>query len=503
MIYARKSTKQDRSGEQSASVEAQWEMCEAYAEDRGWEVVAREKDDGRSGLLDRTKRPGLDAALTALEEGQAQGIVMLWKSRLSRDELDRATMVRDFERQGIEWHAVADGGLVDRSTYSGALKDGVDALFDTTYSIRVRENWKAAHARCLDRGMPKTGNARFGYKREHKLDPRTKVSYPSGEFTQHETEALALRELYLRYTRGTGFTPLVTWLNEEGHTTTRGNPWTVTALSRMMDSGFGAGLISKEVKHRSMRGIHKPVITQDEWDAYLRARTKARGKPRKAQAPRWYLAGIVKCGLCGGSTYINSFESPTSSVECSNHRANPDSCSGKMRAPRRWIETQVTIWFGDHFDALAAEMPDREAAANEAQAAVDAARTALEATKESLVRAAGLLARNKMDEATFDGVKADLTAERTEHEQSLAGAQERLLEVGPVDLDALAKIGSYEGIPAEFGHHMSRVLKKLEVHPDSLAFHPVTGGREKIERPNLRAQAAREREAKRRAAAAV
>lgn len=498
VIYARKSSKADRSEEQSASVEAQLEAAEDYCKRLGWPVVSAFSDDGRSGLLDRSKRPGLDEALKMVEEGDADALVMLWKSRLSRDEVDRAVMVRNLEERGVEWHAVADGGLVDRSTYAGYIKDSADAMVDNGLSIRVRENWKRSHARRLEAGMPKTGNARFGYRRELRYDRRSERHYPSGPFEVDPETGPVVQELYRRYTDGTGFTPLVSWLNSKGVTTTTGAAWTVRSLSRMLDSGFAAGLISREPEHRHRRGTHKHLISEEEWQAYLRARSRAKAKPRKAQAPRWYLAGIVRCGLCSGSVYINSFESAKSSIECTNHRANLERCSGRMRAPRRWLETQVTVWFGDHFEELAAQLPDREAATQRAQEALDAAQAELDETNAALTRLAATFARGRMDEAAYAGAEAELVAERRERERSLVAARDRLAELGPVALDALDKIASFEGTPGEFGSKLAKVLRRVEVHPDRLTFIPVVGDAETIGRPNLRALAAREREERKR-----
>jgi DNA invertase Pin-like site-specific DNA recombinase len=503
VVYARKSSKADRSEEQSASVEAQLEAAEDYCKRLGWPVVATFSDDGRSGLLDRSRRPGLDAALKMVEAGDADALVMLWKSRLSRDEVDRAVIVRDLEEREVEWHAVADGGLVDRSTYAGYIKDSADAMVDNGLSIRVRENWKRVHGRRLEDGMPKTGNARFGYRRELRYDRRSERHYPSGPFEVDPETGPAVRELYRRYTDGAGFTPLVSWLNSKGITTTTGAAWTVRSLSRMLDSGFAAGLISREPEHRHRRGTHEHLISEEEWQAFLRARARARAKPRKAQAPRWYLAGIVRCGLCGGSVYVNSFDSTKSSIECTNHRANPESCTGRMRVPRRWLETQVTIWFGDHFDELAAQLPDREAAAREAQQALEAAQAELDETNIALGRLAASFARGAMDETAYAGAEGELVAERRNRELSLGSARDRLTELGPVALDALVQIGSFEGTPGEFGSNLAKVLLRVEVYPDQLTFVPVVGDAETIERPNLRAQAARDREERRRVKAAA
>ena len=112
ILYARKSSKADRGEEQSASVADQLERCRAYAQDHGWEVVAENHDDGRSGLLGRARRPGLDATLDVVEARDADVLVTLWTSRLSRKESDRAQILDVLDEFDVDWHAVADGGRI-------------------------------------------------------------------------------------------------------------------------------------------------------------------------------------------------------------------------------------------------------------------------------------------------------------------------------------------------------------------------------------------------------
>lgn len=294
VLYARKSTKQDRQEEQSASVTDQLDRNRAYATQHGWTVVGEFEDDGKSGLLDRTKRPGLHAALRAFEEGRADRLVVYWKSRLSRDELDRATILRDLERLKVEWHAVADGGLVDRTTYAGFIKDKADEMIDTSNSIRIRENWRSAHQKRLNAGLPKTTSPRFGHTYEY--DTTASGRRVNGRYVVDDAEAEVVRELYRRYAtggRGEGFTQLVRWLNEGGwRVAGTGGQWTVRTLSRFMDSGFAAGFISREADLRDVRGSHDPVVDEQLWLAYRAQREKSAALGRKASGAgdRWWLA---------------------------------------------------------------------------------------------------------------------------------------------------------------------------------------------------------------------
>ena len=85
-IYCRKSTAQ----EDARSVTRQREQALGYAREKDWTVDPRHiyTDDGRSGALDETRRPGLAACLTAMESKPRpfDVLIMATADRLARDQ---------------------------------------------------------------------------------------------------------------------------------------------------------------------------------------------------------------------------------------------------------------------------------------------------------------------------------------------------------------------------------------------------------------------------------
>jgi DNA invertase Pin-like site-specific DNA recombinase len=61
---------------------AQEEACRAWASEHDHEVIAVETDNGFSGTLDAEERPGLTAALVAIADGEADGLIFLSLDRL-------------------------------------------------------------------------------------------------------------------------------------------------------------------------------------------------------------------------------------------------------------------------------------------------------------------------------------------------------------------------------------------------------------------------------------
>ncbi|MCA0290506.1 MAG: recombinase family protein [Actinobacteria bacterium] len=466
LLYARKSMKTDSTEEQSASVTDQLERCRAYAVEHGWDIVGEHADDGRSGLLDRDRRPGLNAALKSLEGGHADVLVTLWTSRLSREERQRAEILEILDLLKVEWHAVADGGLIDRSTYAGYITYGVHTIFDVAYSKRIGENWIRTHQRRLDAGLPKTTSPRFGYL--YDADTKKHVVQPDA--------AAAVKDLYRRYTRGEGFTPLVAWLNSEGWTVAgSGGPWTVRTLSRFMDSGFAAGLISREADLRDLRGAHEPLLSEPEWLAYRAERDARRSMARKSSgaSARWWLAGLVKCAHCGSALYIDSFTRVGSSALCTGHRGNPASCPG-VTILRAYVENAVGLWLGGHLDQLdALTEVESGSAANEAAIAYQAAVAVRDKVVDGLADLEVAKALGDMQPVVYQRARQKLDGRLAVAEQAVKAAA-AALATPEVDAAAVRR-GLESGWTADETAALRGVLARVEVGQDDLTIYPASG----------------------------
>ncbi|GAA1782213.1 hypothetical protein GCM10009811_04670 [Nostocoides veronense] len=450
----------------------QLDRCRAYAVDHGWEIVGEFTDDGRSGLLDRHKRPGLDAALTAMES--ADVLVTLWTSRLSREERQRAELLDFLDALRVDWHAVADGGRVDRSTYTGYITYGINTLLDVAHSKRVRENWHRVHERRLAAGLPKTSSPRFGYR------------VVDGTYVVDTAEGEVVRDLYRRYTRGEGFTPLVTWLNESGwHVAGSGGPWTVRTLSRFMESGFAAGFISREDEFRHLRGAHDPLISEADWMAYRAERGDRSRMARKSSgaSARWWLAGLVKCAHCGSSLYVDSFTRDASSALCTGHRGNPASCPG-VTILRRYVEDAVGMWLGGHLDQLDALAGlESGQTANAAAMAYQAAVAARDKIADGLANLEVSKALGDMAPVVYQRARKTLDAKLADADSAVKVAAAAMAQPD-TDPDAVRR-GLETGWTPDETAALRGVLARVEVGPDTVTIFPVTGDPVVRERASL------------------
>jgi len=121
--YVRVSTADQ--ADSGAGLEAQRTAIMAEAERRGWELgpIFEDAASGRSLL----GRPGLGSAISLLEAGTAQSLIVAKLDRLSRSLMDFASLMERSKRHG--WGIIALDLGVDTTSPSGELIASVLAVF--------------------------------------------------------------------------------------------------------------------------------------------------------------------------------------------------------------------------------------------------------------------------------------------------------------------------------------------------------------------------------------
>lgn len=288
VLYLRQSTHR----EESISLELQEAACRRHCEERGYSVVMVESDPGISG---RTfNRPAVKRVMEAIEDQQVD-VVVLWKwSRMSRSRRDWAIAADRVDVAGGRIESATED--IDVSTSHGRLARGMMVEFAAFESERIGDQWKEAHQRRVNMGLPANGKPRFGYRR-------------LGEGFEPDPETgPVLADLYRRYISGESFYALVKHLNDNGINTvpgygSSGGAWSDRSLRRALDSGFGAGLIRSHDEYSA--GIHEAVITEDEWKDYVAARQRRRVH-RGSERSTYLLSGMVRCD-CGSAMVAGQF----------------------------------------------------------------------------------------------------------------------------------------------------------------------------------------------------
>jgi DNA invertase Pin-like site-specific DNA recombinase len=150
--YVRVSTGEQ--GDSRAGLEAQRRAIVRECKRRGWQLVDVIEDAGYSAK--DLRRPGIRAALEALESGDAKALVAAKLDRLSRSMLDFTALMATAQKQG--WALVALDCAVDTTTPAGEAMANVLATFAQferrLISQRTREALAVKREQGLALGRP-------------------------------------------------------------------------------------------------------------------------------------------------------------------------------------------------------------------------------------------------------------------------------------------------------------------------------------------------------------
>lgn len=334
-VYIRVSAVMGRADERFLSPDIQREAVDR-ARGRGpaARIVEEFTDiDVSTARVKADDRPGLQAALRAARDGR---IDRLWVMTLDRFDRDTAAL-RTFDeinRLGVElW---TESGRIDIAIPEGRLTTTLQLAVARYQRDRIGAAWKQTHLHRLERGLPHSGKARFGYRydrdaRIHVVDP---VTGP------------ALAEAYRRYVAGESVYSLVRWLNEQGLTTTEGNPWRDRVLRRVLDSGFAAGILT--YGDETYTGQHERLVDDDLWATYQAARASRRVLVNTERS-QYVLSGMVRCGHCGGAMVAGQYGSGrTPKYRCSQAKESGNHAGGYVMAT--YVEGVVLAWLREVAD---------------------------------------------------------------------------------------------------------------------------------------------------------
>lgn len=279
------------------SPQVQEQQCRKWAAREQLVVVGKIVTDlNKSGRSSAARQ--IDACIDRMRTGAVDGI-LVWKvDRWGRNLVDS---LRNIQR------------LRDAGGFIASATENLDALHTSmgTFSLvtmlalaefqsdQISDTWRDVHAHRLEQGLPQNGGRRFGYIRTRQPDGAE--SYPPDPVTGPQ-----LRRCYEQFVAGMSARAITRKLTEAGVPALNGGHWTPTSLLRILDSGFGAGLLVNHDANSApgtedggfLPGAHEPVIDVKLWDAYRAARESKR-PPRRLPREIARLDGLLRCGSCG------------------------------------------------------------------------------------------------------------------------------------------------------------------------------------------------------------
>lgn len=213
--------------EQALSPVAQREAITRWCKANGAELVAIFEDIDISGGTALDRRPGLLAALAALEAKRAGMLVVAKRDRLARDVMNAALVERLTERVGARIRSAAGEGTEgELDDPSGMLMRGIVDLFAQYERAIIRARTKAALAVKASRGE-RTGQVRFGFK-----------ATPDGHVVEDEGEKKTISRVLELRSNGSSIRTIASQLQAEG-IPCRGQRWHPTTIARLLAQHAG------------------------------------------------------------------------------------------------------------------------------------------------------------------------------------------------------------------------------------------------------------------------
>lgn len=266
--------------------------CRKLADLRGWTIAEVYSDNDVSAYKPRVVRPGFERLLADLAGGGLGGVVVYDLDRLARKPKDLERIIDLFDVRPLVFATVQ--GDLDLSTSDGRTMARVMTAFANKASADTARRVTRKHLELAMSGVAVGGHRPFGY--EH--DKRT-IRASEADLIRHAaTDLLA----------GVGLHTIARRWNEAGVRATTGNLWRKTVLRNMLLSPRMAGFrvyrggIARRPDGTAVTGLFEPILEVATWEAVVALlRDPARGKHVHLGGRKYLLAGIIRCGLCGGT----------------------------------------------------------------------------------------------------------------------------------------------------------------------------------------------------------
>ncbi len=338
-VYARQSKARPDSSE--ASPEAQLAAGAALADGRGWQVVHRFKDVGRSGWDPNAVRPGFEELMVAVRAGEVDAVVVNELSRLTRKGAHDALEIdSEFKKHGVRFVSVLEPFLDTSNAIGVAIFTLIAALAKQDSDIKA-ERLKGAKDEIKAVGGRHSSSPPYGMRAVREKIGNLVVSVLEPDEDNPEHVAIVERMLEMSW-NGIADNKIATTFEDEGipapgnaerratekriasikkrRVSDEDSPvrWRAQTVRWIINHPAIGGFASERVKRgKAYENVvaqdaagkpmapHRGIVTGAKW-LELQERRKKRNANRKPgngeTAPR-LLSGwrFSTCGICAGS----------------------------------------------------------------------------------------------------------------------------------------------------------------------------------------------------------
>ncbi len=318
---------------QEASIPAQREAVEMYADANGYEITREYIDEGISG--DATEKRHQFRQMIADGERREFKAILCWDmDRFGRfDSIEAGRWVHPLRVAGVHLATVAQG-QIDWTEFAGRMMYGIQTEAKHQYLTDLSRNVTRGMMRLAEQGKWPGGPAPIGYMvRDKQLE--------SGP-----TDAVALvRRMFREYAAGKSLRGLADELNTAGTLSPKGKQWTANGISGVLKNRAYVGDFIWNQRCQSKykrRGRHGVANQQGEWVIFERhhpalidralfnrvqeqlARRKGCSTPHKSGGG-FVLSGLLVCGRCGHKM-MGDFGNGVHQYTCYGYRQHGKAC---------------------------------------------------------------------------------------------------------------------------------------------------------------------------------
>lgn len=278
-IYCRISD--DRQG-RALGVARQEADCRELAARKGWTVAGLYVDNDISAADVRKRRPEYERLLADIKAGIVDGVLAWDADRLHRRPVELEKFFEVADAAGLRYLATV-GGDIDLATGDGLLVARIKGAVAADEVAKNKRRVRRKHRELAEAGAVSGGGSRpFGFE-----DDR---------LTVRESEAAVVREAMARALAGESLRGLCEDLAARGITTSAGNAWKPTGLSRVLGS---ARICGQRELHGVVSTAQWPAIVPPADVAAFRAMGQAKAVRHQRAPQRYLLSGLVVCSACG------------------------------------------------------------------------------------------------------------------------------------------------------------------------------------------------------------
>jgi DNA invertase Pin-like site-specific DNA recombinase len=223
VAYLRVST--DKQAEEGLGLEVQEAALRRWAKAHGHRIVALARDEGVSGMKDAASRPGLAEALSLIEDGKADALVVARLDRLARSLTVQEAVLAHVWKHGGRVFSVDSGEVLQDDpddpmrTFIRQVMGAAAQLERATIVSRMRAG----------RRLKAEGGGYAGYG-----SPPYGFRAVDGRLVPVEEEQRALHRIGELRSQGASLRAIASALTAEGYRPKRGGEWHSRCLSRIV-----------------------------------------------------------------------------------------------------------------------------------------------------------------------------------------------------------------------------------------------------------------------------